>query len=309
MIFISAQPAETYFAWQLAVQLNNFKEVGIDLNKCHVLLAKKGEIPDSIFSLIGQYEPLGVKFFIKADKTNRKYLPSVRFWLLNFYQQYRPEVFEEEIFYHDSDIIFREKPDFCDLTTDDTWYCADARSYLDVSYITSKGKGLLENMCGIVKIDPVKVKFNNLNAGGVQYLLKKIPEGFFHKCEYDSEKMYRFLNKSIDLYKYLHELNNKTPYYPIQHWCTDMWVLWWNALLAKRNFKISELLSFTWATDVIENWNNTVIFHNAGVTAETKHLFNKTDYKHDIPIGKEITTSDHHCSWYYVEAIKRTPCL
>lgn len=306
MIYISAQPAENYFAWQLAVQLENFKEVGIDLNNCHVLLARQGEIPDSIYELIGRYAQQGVQFFTYTDRLKRIYAPSVRFWLLDQHFNRFPELHDHPLFYHDSDIIFRELPDLSALT--DKWYCADASSYLDVTYVTSKGKGLLENMCSIIGIDPIKVKYKNRHAGGVQYVINKVQQGFWKKCEIDSGKLYAFLHKSEPLYRYLYALTTgNKDYHPIQAWCSDMWVIWLNTIVSGIDFEIHDLLRFTWATDPIEKWETAYIFHNAGVSDKTPYLFNKGHYKDTPP--KEITTSSDHCSWYYVELIKQTLCL
>lgn len=38
MIFLSAQPDETYFLWQLQLQLFNFEQLGISPDQIHVLV-------------------------------------------------------------------------------------------------------------------------------------------------------------------------------------------------------------------------------------------------------------------------------
>lgn len=49
MFYISAQPAEQYFLWQLEIQLQNFEDMGILAENIHVLLAynPKIGIPDN----------------------------------------------------------------------------------------------------------------------------------------------------------------------------------------------------------------------------------------------------------------------
>lgn len=307
MRMISAQPAQTYFAWQLAVQLENFREVGVDLKECVVLLADQGGIPDEIFNLIGRYAPEGVQFHIYEDSRERRYLPSVRFHLLAQHFHRYPEMQQERFFYHDADIIFRELPDLKSLPQG-TWFSAYAGSYLDVRYIQSKGPGLLENMCSIIGVSPRQVKYSNLDAGGVQYVLEDVPATFWKKCEIDSEKMYRFLVKAESAYAFLHNVRTGLKnYHPLQAWTTDMWVLWWNALKEQKTFRCHDMLSFSWATDPIEKWDLHYIFHNAGVMGGD--LFDKNKYKEQLPFGQPLTTDERCCSWYYVEQIKRTPWL
>jgi hypothetical protein len=308
MKFVSAQPASTYFAWQLAVQLTNFRSVGIDLADCHVLLAKQGELPDEIIHLIGLYPE--VSFYIVEDhRTRRYYSPSVRFFLLNYLQRENPALFQGSVFYHDSDILFINLPDFKTLCSDDTWYASDTRSYLNANYIKSKGEGLLENMASIVGVDPLKVLCNNQQAGGAQYLIKNVPTGFFEKMEIKSEKLYFFLKESQKAYRMLHYLTTgRKDYHPIQEWCADMWVLFWSALANNIRFEISDELSFCFATDRKEKLDSVKIYHDAGVTDKTPQLFKKSDYRNLVP-DHSISTDSECCSQFYVDAIKQAPCL
>ena len=44
MIYLCAQPATKYYAWQIDVMLWSFKQQGVLLDNCHIVSAKHGEV-------------------------------------------------------------------------------------------------------------------------------------------------------------------------------------------------------------------------------------------------------------------------
>ena len=47
LVYLSAQPATDYYAWQVEVYLNNFTSMGIPDTDIYVLGAVNGAVPDS----------------------------------------------------------------------------------------------------------------------------------------------------------------------------------------------------------------------------------------------------------------------
>jgi len=45
MIYISGQPDESFFIWQLELQIINFNDLGITKDQIHVLFASSSENP------------------------------------------------------------------------------------------------------------------------------------------------------------------------------------------------------------------------------------------------------------------------
>jgi hypothetical protein len=54
-----------------------------------------------------------------------------------------------------------------------------------------------------------------------------------------------------------------------------MWAVLWNAWLRGNETKVTPELDFCWATDTINRWEETSIFHNAGATPDRKDIFFK----------------------------------
>ena len=162
-------------------------------------------------------------------------------------------------------------------------------------------------MCNIIGINPLIPKLMNSNSGGAQYIMKNVDASFWEKVERDSE----------ELFKQITELNNQKKaadptHHELQIWCADMWAVLWNAWLRGNETKIVKDLDFSWATDKIERWNETSIFHNAGATPDRNDIFFKGGYTDKLPYNIENTFSPDLCSYNYFNEIlktKETSCL
>jgi hypothetical protein len=66
-----------------------------------------------------------------------------------------------------------------------------------------------------------------------------------------------------------------------------MWSLLWNQWLYGYRTKVSDSLSFSWASDNVEKYEQKNILHMAGVTEDKKdHKFYKGDFIETDPIEK-----------------------
>jgi hypothetical protein len=309
MIFITAQPDEDYFLWQLEVQYYNFQKSGIPFTCIHTLLGYDEYPRKEAIAFQEKYQALGIRIFFYPDEREigRVYIPSIRPHLLKKY--FRDQEKYEAIFYHDADIIFNTLPNFELLQKDTDWYASDMRFYLSAAYCKRKGQELFQGMCEIVGVDPKMVEGNNENAGGAQYLLKgdALNYAFWDKVEEDSTNLYLYTKTSVPYFRQQYvQLTGKEDYEPIQFWCADMWALLWNGLLNGNNIKITPELNFSWPLNPIEDFYRNPIYHNAGVTEkEKKHLFYKANYLHKTPWEEELTHVDKaYCSYKYVQCIK-----
>lgn len=305
MIFISAQPDEYYFFWQLELQIFNFRNLNINFDDVHVLIGYDEEKGLSLDfqRLKRKYAKLKIYNYTDTRKS-KKYLSSLRPHILAKHFDRHPELSEETFFYHDSDIIFSRLPDFRSLIKGDTWYASNTKDYLDSNYIlTTAGESLFLQMCGIVGIDPQTVKDSDIHAGGAQYVLKKVSLAFWQKVELDCEKIYDLLDTA-------HRSLNRDGFEEkpfIQKWCTDMWVIWWNALTHNTKFEIHEELNFCWADSPISEWDKANILHYTGsVDRETKYLFRKADYVLHPPFHENFDRiAKDSCSYQLVQLIKK----
>jgi hypothetical protein len=289
-------PDHNYFLWQMLVQINNFRKIGIVEEDVIYLIGKNNHLSPTLKNIIDNGK-LKCSFFIFDDKRIDSIYPvSLRpFLIKEFFQKY-PEMEKETYFYTDPDVIFTKKLDFTSMINDNIWYLSDTRSYLDSNYIKSKSPILFDEMCNIVGVSPEIVIENDNKAGGAQYLLKNTNVEFWDKVEKDCEKLYKHMINTSNKYK---------PEHPIQAWTADMWSTLWNAWYFGHETKIDKELEFCWATDSIDKWSNTNIFHNAGVTSDDKKLFSKISHQIS-PFRKDLICDKGYCVSNYVDEIKDT---
>ncbi|MGN8056105.1 hypothetical protein ACTJKN_07525 [Pedobacter sp. 22163] len=310
MLFLSAQPDDNYFIWQLEIQLLNFFQFKIDPNNIHVLVAyEEAKGINKSFKRFSESYSAYAKFYYYPDRRKCKnYISSIRPHIIAQHFSAFPELEEKPIFYHDSDIVFTTSlPDFDRLCADDNWYFSDARSYLDSRYIRAKGPNVLREMCEVIGIDANLVIANDNNAGGAQAIIKNVNEAFWIHMETDCVNLYNHLKRSEPRYKaeFVESRTGKAAdYVPIASWCADMWALLWNSF---KNYatKIDEELDFCWPPDDVEVWANKKIFHNAGIDLSSKNrYFYKGAFNSFSPYDNSFDfVSKHTCSFKYVEKI------
>jgi hypothetical protein len=296
MKYLVALPDNSYFLWQMLVQMNNFKELGIDKDLIYVIGKNSMQKSSNLLNIITKSNTLCSFFVYHDERVNPQYSSTLRPHILaKFFTEY-PNASDETFFYLDPDVIFTKKIKTSDLEKNDTWYLSDTRSYINSMYIKSKSNDLFVEMCDIVGIDPDIVEGNDDNAGGAQYIMKNLTAEFWEKVEIDSENLYNHMVSTSTKYN---------PEHPIQAWTADMWAVLWNAWYFKHDTKIIKRLDFCWATDVIEKWSKTNIYHNAGAVIDNDFYFLKTKYQIS-PFGKKIKCSKDYCSHNYLKEIKKT---
>ena len=301
--FISAQPAIPYYTWQVEVMLNNFIEMGINLNNVDIVCWKKdGVIPEAWSKLANNY---AARFFFYDDtRVTKDYISSIRPNILKQHWKLHPELKDETIFYHDCDIIFTKPISEWiteDMINDDRWYGSDTRWYIGHDYILSKGDDVLDLMCDIVGIHKVVVKGNEKNSIGAQYIMKGITHYYWDKVERESEL----------LFKDVSELNNRKKaedpkHHELQIWCADMWAVLWNGWKMRKNTECHPNMEFSWATSTEEDYLKMNIFHNAGITGSDSGKFYKAHYMDKLPYNENLQITPNTASWYYWNEIQKT---
>ena len=307
--FVCAQPAIKYYAWQLETMLNNFIEMGINLNQVDIVCWKQtGEIPEEYSKLANGYP---ARFFFYDDtRETRHYISSIRPNILKQHFTKYPELEKEAILYHDCDIVFTKPIKWEQYLQDNKWYGSDCRWYIGHDYIISKGEDILDKMCEIVDIDKQLVKDNELNAIGAQYLMKGINAQFWANVEKDCERLFKEItdlnNEKIELDRHtMSEGESRQPYHPLQIWCSDMWAVLWNGWKLGYESVCHPDLEFAWATSTEADWDRLNIFHNAGVTDAAGGLFYKALYMNELPYNKNLEIKEGTASKKYYEIIQK----
>lgn len=230
-------------------------------------------------------------FTFTPPKPSLDYLPAIRPYLWWKYLEAHPEAENETYLYIDSDVIFREWPDFDSLPVDGkTWFGSDCASYIAYDYIKQcqRGEaiaGRMAEICGIT-IDQLK----NTAGAGAQWLIQNPTAAFWKRSYEDSNK----------LYDYLRAQNSD-----IQHWTAEMWAQLFGMTREGITVTIDKELDFCMSTDPVEKFEQVKILHNAGVT-EAGPMFFKGQYDKTSPLGQDFPNLDpKKASIKYVEALKR----
>jgi len=310
MIYISAQPDQIYFLWQLEIQLRNFQSLGIDKGDIHVVIGYNPvtELKENFKIFIEENKDLANFFTYPDTRNNPKYESSIRPHLLEKHWAENSDIQNETIFYHDSDILFSRIPSIDQELNDNINYVSDTRSYLDSVYILSHtDEKVFKKITSTVGISMQDVTNIDENAGGAQYILKNIDSNFWRKVYSDSETIYTILSdyNTEELQKSI--INTDYQQKKIQAWCSDMWSILWNLIYFDREIKILQELNFSWPTDDIKEWKNRAILHYAGLHTDKENYFYKRDYVHHIPWYDDNLDSipPSNCSYPIIDLIKR----
>lgn len=288
MKLLLAQPSIPRFQWELEVLLTNLRRFGNF--EIVLLFSRPHDVDDTVpYYLANKY---GAQCFVFKDgRFNKTYNPSIRPYLLWQYFRTHPEAEAEQYFYIDSDIIFREWPDFATFTDNRFMvYGADCSSYLDYDYIMkcTNGQEIAERMariCGIT-VDQMK----DVPGIGAQLILNKPDAEFWREAYENTESIYQML-APID--------SN------IQKWTAEMWGQLWTWVRWSKTLIVSDELSFSRPTDDIQVWYDHKIMHNAGALADSG-LFFKGRYVHETPFGQDFgSVPRNKVSYKYVQAIEK----
>lgn len=299
--YISAQPANTYFIWQVDVMLTNFAMMGVDMDRVDVLCGiDNNHIPYEWLDLADSHE--ANFYFYNDTRASKGYIPSIRPNLIKQHFLAHPNVKDDVLFYHDCDIIFTNPPSKWiteKMLTDQNWYGSDVNSYIGYDYIKSKGKDVFDLMTQIVGIDQQCVIDNSKNCIGAQYIIKGTDYQFWHNVEVISETLYERVS----------ELNAKLKiqdptYYELQIWCSCMWTVLWTAWMRGVNTIADPILGFSWGTSMIDEYDEYNIMHNAGVVGTEDGLFHKGSYTHKYPYGLNLQLRNNMASKKYYEWVQ-----
>jgi MoaA/NifB/PqqE/SkfB family radical SAM enzyme len=306
--YICCQPAISYYTWQVEVLINNFKKMGVNPNYIDIVCSINNDvIPDDWIKLMTHYN--SVRFFFYNDtREDKSYIPSVYFNLMKQHIVARPEIQNDVLFLHDSDIVFTKPVDFNSMIAGDSWYLSDTKFYINYDYIQQKGNDIYEKMCDIIAINKTIPKLMNNNSGGAQYIVKNTTYEFWDKVERDSIKLYSYFCEVEPNYQKKHEND-----YPIQKWTAGMWSLLWNAWLDGHETIVDDRMGFGWVTNPYSDVERYSILHNAGVVSDSNHvhsyakgLFYKGNFINELPYNKPLAISEEYASHYYWKEICET---
>ncbi|UPZ37487.1 hypothetical protein MUB18_04065 [Sphingobacterium sp. PCS056] len=279
LIYLTAQPDEKYFIWQLKIQLYNFNELGIGKKYIQVLIGVKNgsKLKKSTSEFCELYKNFANFYFYHYSVDPRiTYTSNIRPQIL--FQHFKEHTYLENaaIFYCDSDVILRKVIPKV-LATDDKIYVSNTSNYLDSKYFINKTSvEFFSYISSILDIDSQNIINNDKNCGGAQYILKNIKADFWLSIEKDSQIIFSELNNYNNLEAYKRGCM-PSEYSGIQSWCADMWSVFWNLLKLDYKVSISKEMDFCWANDNESRYNQTRILHYTG-SQNDEYIFKKSKF-------------------------------
>lgn len=323
-ILICAQPDDQYFIFQVRMYIESCLEQEFTIDQIHILLYKPKE---RLYNV--NWEKLkeiytGLNIFVYEDQGVKDYLgiyiPILRPHILKQHFKNFPELENTPIIYTDCDILWTKNLNISDLLEDDVCYVSDAKSYLNYDYFRVKNtqilpskaleasnRDFLKEVCDIVGIDKEVMIENNLNTGGVQYILKGITSEFWEKVEKDVLAIRQHL---LQVNRDFYESENAG----IQSWCADLWAVQMNLWFFGKKTKVVKELDFAWSTDPIEKMETYPILHNAGIVGDFQNGY-PAFYKGKYVNGFDPLKDEHlytiiddpesrkYCTYYYTRKL------
>lgn len=284
------------FASESYVFLNNMRERGF-IQNTHLLVW----IP---FSMLNEpIHPLWVKLlkdfpeahvvFMKDYNNFQRignsfdYLQLFRIDILAKYFKLNPYLEKEAIFYVDTDILLTKDFDFSPYLDSGVCYLSDTNSYINASYFDSKGRtkgntkipefvredkyeeykklDILNECAKFAGITREICEKGNRDSGGAQYLMKGINAKFWEDVMETTRNIKMYLAR-VNQYFMQGDTVKEREDKGFQSWCADMWGVLWTLWRYGKEVKVVPEFDFMWATDKMEKFEKTFIFHNAGIT-------------------------------------------
>lgn len=322
LIFMSVQPADKIFWWQLRTQLYNFRKYNISKDYHIVIYLRERQIEDIknkdfMFNKLAEEYP-EANFYYIADELDEcfrlikifNYPPLIRPWCLQKLFKMHPEWSNKAVFYLDCDVIFTKAPDFINkFKDDDICYLSDTQTYISAAYFDSKIKDVLPDKLEAYKrrdvlqeatfalgINREIAERNQKNTGGAQYLLKNIDSKFWSDI-LDGCMVLRTCLTNINEKFFISEDKG------FQVWCADMWAVLWTLWKREQITQCPEEMDFLWSSAPLEEWETKYIYHDAQPTGR---CFNKMNYRDGIttPYEDDLYGIDEtKCTIKYVQEI------
>lgn len=286
MKLILAQPAIPRFRWELEVLLTNLRQFG-----SHEVILLFTERDFTVPPYFRKKYPECSVFTFTDKRDDTTYIPSVRPYLWWKYLEAHPEAEQGTYIYVDSDIIFREWPNFDALGVGPKrWLSSDCSGYIGYDYLISRQKGdeIVQRMADICGITVEQLRATP--GAGAQWVIQNPTAAFWKRSYEDSNKIYSYF-QSLDS--------------DVQKWTAEMWAQLFGMTREGITVEISPELDFCTATDDIKRWDEVKIMHNAGVTGPDRMFF-KGLYDKTSPLGQDFSyVRRDKVSSKYVEALAK----
>lgn len=285
MKLLLAQEYSVRFLWELEVLITNFRSLS-DMPILVLFMEKDPPAP----GILTEHENVEI-YHYPDERVLKTYQATTRPYLIWRHLTAYPEFERDDYFQVDSDIIFRQLPDFSkmDLSTK-TMFASDCSGYVSGNYLSQVEHGdyIIQEMAEICGVSEENIR--STPGGGAQFVYRN-PTAALWKDIYHS---------SQDLWDMINPIPSN-----IQKWSVEMEAQLHSFVKHGYRVELSDELSFCRPTDPVEEYGRVNILHNAGVVG-TPDLFFKGAWNKTPPFGQDFSwVNPDFASIKYVEAIEK----
>lgn len=289
MKYLLAQPSNVRFQWELDVFLTSLRSLDAETPVVLLFMRENEDVADYFR---GRYPNLEVYEF-EDTRTQRNYLATVRPYLVWRYLSENPTAQEENYFQVDSDIVFRDLPDFSRMPLKGRMcWASECPGYIDAQYLLAckNGRSIVDKFSDIIGISVEKI--GEIPGAGAQWYYSRPTAGLWWHIWQDCDNLYNYL-QTVDS--------------DVQKWTAEMWSQLYNLEKFGWLVRISPELDFIRPTDPVGDYQKVKILHNAGVTGpDAAGLFYKGAYADHSPFGEDLSWVDRSkAGWHYARAIEK----
>jgi len=318
IIFVTAQPDDRFFVWEVEVQINNLRRYDLShLYKCLVYWeTKPGKtvINQDWLDLKEKYPEVEFFFFRENEKelpaawVKNIYSSIIRPYILSKFFKAHPEHDNKSVFYMDSDVIFLGRPEIEKYMAGDEVYVTNTDHYLNIDYLQRKAMEanlpkdhFVDILVDITGIDRQKyIAADRVASGGAQYVLKPMLDGyavFWEKVLRDTLQIKQtFARENQTHYQELGRLrpDGSAENAGVQSWCADMWGVLLNLIIFGKRVTSPSFMQCPWSSDATRrlthgDLKDSMMIHNTGIGGNISHhgkdipfasvAFDKTRYR------------------------------
>lgn len=278
------------FEWELEIALTNILSLDPKADIVCLFSIPPGQAVNHTVNKIRTKYP-SVDVHVYEDTRDKQYYaPTNRPFLWYCYLTEDPTREQEDYFQIDSDVIFRELPDFSKLDKN-LWYGSDCGGYIDYQYLSTRRRGaeIIQKFSQAIGVTEQTIK--DTPGAGAQWVLRKPTAEYWLKVYNDCYLLYHVLAPIES---------------DIQKWTAEMWAQLYNIPYFGYKVEMHPELDFCRPTDDVKMWDQVKILHNAGVIGDlAKDMFYKGAYVNNTPFGANLDyVRRDKASIKYVEAIR-----
>lgn len=308
--FIMMNPDTFRFYWENTVACVSLLRLGVSPEDIIVVQTAAGRIN---YSQRLRNE-LGVQVYrFTDDRTTRQknYIASIKPYLWTKLLKHAPDMQQYDFFVQDSDIVFREIPNFNNTpATANTWYGADTESYTGVEHLNEKGPNFLKEIAPTLNMQPEDFWSYKGHGVGAQWFISHPTLDYWTDVFLECVDLFYQTVSLEPAYKRRYAREGRPDFYFYQTWTAEMTATLYNCHKHGIEPIITDEFNFDWSSSTKAETKNShcKIIHNSGITKEDarkKHLFFKDDYVNKSPFDEDLSwVNPDYISSEYVQYIQ-----